>query len=207
MKVLKYEKHLKHLGNRPTMHVVQNMCFREFASYPRKGAHWKSAFFQHGPLSFLECVFYHVRDAQKKILGLVPHFTFFREAKMGPGAHFDDQGLISGRWVLPVSVDGAVECQMTCQITCFCGVSLSGTMRSAISVLLEKTRLGDLLAAEALGCHLLDGEKLICRAGHNAGKLVGNTVGFEEHVAVVHGCAVSCVDVRRREMCKKSVVL
>ena len=40
------------------------------------------------------------------------------------------------------------------------------------------------------------------RADHNARKLLVNTWNFEENEAVVHGCAVSCVDVCRRDMYK-----
>ena len=40
-----------------------------------------------------------------------------------------------------VSVESAMECQMTCLMKCFCAVS-SGTMRSAMSVLLEETAFG-----------------------------------------------------------------
>ena len=38
-----------------------------------------------------------------------------------------------------VSVESAMECQMTCLMKCFCAVSLSGTMRSVTSALLEET--------------------------------------------------------------------
>ena len=63
------------------------MCFREFDYCLWKSAHYKSAFFQNEPPSFLDCVFYHLRDAQKK--------------KNEPGGPVEDQeGPISAREVL-----------------------------------------------------------------------------------------------------------
>ena len=59
-------------------------------------------------------------------------------------------------------------------------------------------RLGDLLDAHALGCHLVDGVKFLCGADHSRGGNTGNTLDFDAHEAVVHG--VCCVDVRQSEM-------
>ena len=50
-----------------------------------------------------------------------------------PGGDLGEAG------VLTVSGDGAMECQMRVNDV-FCAVSFSGTMRSAVSVLLEKKR-------------------------------------------------------------------
>ena len=63
------------------------MCFYEFVSCLWKSAHRKnSILFQNGPPSFYECVFFHVRDAQKKkILALGPILGLW-EAEMGFGA-------------------------------------------------------------------------------------------------------------------------
>ena len=60
------------------------------------------------------------------------------------------------------------------------------TMRSAISVLLEKS-LGDLLDAHALGCHLFISVQFVCGTCHFAGKQLVNTWGFEDREAVVRG--------------------
>ena len=49
--------------------------------------------------------------------------------------------MLSVSVVLSVSGEGAMECQMRVSDV-FCAVSLSGTMRSAISVLLEKPAFG-----------------------------------------------------------------
>ena len=58
--------------------------------------------------------------------------------------------------MLSVSVKGAMECHMRVN-DAFCAVSSSGTMQSAAKR--HSKRLGDLLHAHALSCHLLDGEK------------------------------------------------
>ena len=68
---------------------------------------------QHGPCSFLDFVSCHLQDAQKK-RAQGPSFRIFWEAKMGPGAHLRTRGRpVSGREVLSVSVEGAMEWRMT----------------------------------------------------------------------------------------------
>ena len=77
-------------------------------------------------------------------------------------------------------------------------------MRSAISVPLEKKRLGDLLDADALGCHLLDGEKFLHGADHSRCENAHTHLGFEPNVAVLHGMrreSVLCVDVKCANIC------
>ena len=103
-------------------------------------------FFKLGLLHF-QCVFYHLLDVQK-IWPLWPqcHFQFL-ESQNGPWGPFEDQE--EG----PFRIGGCCLClwcclclcgvpwsgRLTCFMTCLCAVSLSGTMRSAMSVLLEKT--------------------------------------------------------------------
>ena len=106
-------------------------------------------------------------------------------------------------------------------MTCFALCLGAGTMRSAILVLLEKNRLGDLLDAHALGCQPLDGEKFLCGADHSRGEKTCKHLGFGHeslmcegvlcgkkpvvlscirqrgaYDAVVHGFGVLCVVVR-----------
>ena len=65
--------------------------------------------FQNDPLSFLDCVFFHLRTLTKNNSEPRAPFKDFGE---GP---FENQGCpISRRQVLSVSVEGAMECQMTC---------------------------------------------------------------------------------------------
>ena len=93
---------------------------------------------------------------------------------------------------------------MQCRIRvndAFCAVSLSGTMRSGMSVQLEKNRLGDLLDARALGCRL-DGEKFLCGADNSGGENTSKHLGFEENEDVLHGFGVLCVNVRKCAMWK-----
>ena len=105
--------------------------------------------------SFLHCVFYHLRHGRQK-------------KKMRPGSrfqgfwdflgHFEVQGarncwfgmrhkiagfchVLSVSVVPSVSVERAMESNDVV-MTCFGAVSLSGTMRSAMSVLLEETAFG-----------------------------------------------------------------
>ena len=66
--------------NRPKMHFVKNMCFTNLF-FPKEKCTKQNAFFQNGLSSFLDCVFYHLRDAQKN-LSPGAHFRF----------HFEDQG-------------------------------------------------------------------------------------------------------------------
>ena len=115
----------KHPMNRATIHAAQSTCFHEPASRPGKSAHHENPFFQNGP----HCVFYLLRAVQKQILS--------------PGAHLRISGANFGTGVLwlSVSVDIAMECQLTCSVTCFFAVSLSGTMWSAMSVL-QKSAFG-----------------------------------------------------------------
>ena len=65
---------------------------------------------------------------------------------------------------------------------CFCAVYLSGMMLSAMSLLLEKTRLGDLLAS---GCHFFDGKEFLCGPDHSCCEHGYTNLGFESNVAVV----------------------
>ena len=58
--------------------------------------------------------------------------------------------------VLSSTVESAMECQIGVKDV-FCAVSLSGTMRSTISVLLERPASVIFLIALALRSHLLDG--------------------------------------------------
>ena len=72
---------------------------------------------------------------------------------------------ISGRQVsvsvVCVSVESAMGVSNDVRNTCFCAVSLTGTMRSAISCATRKNRLGHLLEAFALSSHLLNSEKFL----------------------------------------------
>ena len=62
------------------MHVVESM-----ASCLRKSAHYIFDFFQIGPPSCLDCVLYHLRDAQNtKKKGSRERTFGFRGADMGP---------------------------------------------------------------------------------------------------------------------------
>ena len=69
-----------------------------------------------------------------------------------------------------------MECQMRVNDV-FCAVSLGGSRKT----------VGDLLDAEALGCHLFNGEKFLRRADHARGENACQLLRFETNDAVVHG--------------------
>ena len=88
-------------------------------------------------------------------------------------------------FVVPsVSVESAMECQIRVHDVFF-AVSLSGTMRSAISVLLEENASVIFLMLMPLGCQLPDREKFLCGADHSRGENTCKHLGFEESDAVV----------------------
>ena len=86
MNVGNYEKQKKPM-NRPIMHVAYSIYFEgKCFSFQEKCAHYKSAFFLLGTVSFLDFVFFRLRDVQKIILSQ-GHILGFWEAEMGPWAH------------------------------------------------------------------------------------------------------------------------
>ena len=95
-------------------------CLRSIAR--RSAARVASIFQRWGAPSLLLSVFNHLRDVQKN-------------------------GPVSGRQVCCLSVEGATECQMRVN-SALCAVSSSGTMRSAISVLLERSGNAILVPAD-----------------------------------------------------------
>ena len=178
--------------------------FQEFASCLRKSVRYPKCIFPNEPPSFLDSVSYHLRDAQKNRSEPGAHFRFFLGWALGP---FEDQGRpISGRHVLSVSVSvqSAMECQMTCQMTCVCTVFLDRHDAVCHLCATRKKRLGDLLDADALECHLLDGQKFLHGADHSRCEKAHTHLGFEPNVAVLHGMrreSVLCVDVKCANIC------
>ena len=80
-----------------------------------------------------------------------------------------------------------MECQMTFQMTCFCAVSLSGTMwRLTITVQAQRGR--DLLVAHSSDCHLCDGEEFLRGQDLSRCENAYKNLGFMTPVAVVHRC-------------------
>ena len=99
--------------------------------------------FQNWAPHFYIVFFYLLRDVQKHVMGPGAYLRVW-EVKMAlqallriRNAHFA-VGRCCLCVVLPVSVEDAMNCQMRVNDV-FCAVSLSGTMRSAISVLLERS--------------------------------------------------------------------
>ena len=123
-------------------------------------------------------------------MGSGEHFGFYGE--MGPSCG-DHLGLV-GVWlvseVLSATVESAMECQMRVDDV-FCAVSVSDTMRSALSVILERNRpLCVLPDAHAFGCHLLHVGKFLCEADHSRGENTRKQLGYETHDAV--GALIWC---------------
>ena len=89
----------------------------------------------------------------------------------------------------------------------FCAVPLSSTMWSAVRVLLEKTASVDFLLPNAFGLPSFQWRSVPLRNAPRCTQSTCNHMGFEPNVAVVHGVGVSCVDVRRCDMCRNLLLL
>ena len=95
---------------------------------------------------FLHCFPPCLRDGRKKNGPRGPFSGFWKP----PGTFENAERPISGRQVLSVFVESAMECQMRVNDV-FYFENLSVTMRSAISMPPEKSRLDVLLDAHAFG--------------------------------------------------------
>ena len=145
-----------HQVDRQKIHVVWHIVIEECASYLRKMASKKLCIFRNfEPPPFCTVCSTSAARSSKKITSQRASFQFFGTPWpilmltipeiFGTGMFDRPAGfhhVLSVFVVLSVSVESARECQMTCPMRCFCAVSLSGTMRSAMSVLLEETAFG-----------------------------------------------------------------
>ena len=101
-----------------------------------------SSFKKMGPLIFRQC-FSCICGTFKKKIGSGNPFQVFWEVKNGPRGPFEDQGPISGRHVLSVSVVLSVEAAMECHARdndVFCAVSLRGTTAASTSTVAGPAR-------------------------------------------------------------------
>ena len=80
---------------------------------------------------------------------------------------------------------------MTCEMTCFCAVSLSGTMQPAMSVPLGKIPWAAIFSMAKSSC----AERTILVV-----RILVNTWDFETHVAVLHGFGVKIKTLNLRNL-------
>ena len=73
---------------------------------------------------------------------------------------------------------------MTCQMTCFCDVSLSWTMRSLV---VDCGKPRDLLVSHARASHLFDGKEFLCGQDQSRCENAYKHLGFGSNVAMVYG--------------------
>ena len=170
-----------------------SVFFEEFSSHPGKVVHRKQYidFFQKWASSCLHCFLPFVARSKKQKFTRGHIFSIFWEVKMGSrvllrirGAHFGlGRCVVCGADCVSGEYHGVLK---ACYTFCVC-LSLRGTMRSAISALLEKAAPVIFLVLMPLAAIFSMAKSSSAKRTILVCKLVVNSCVLRQMILVVHG--------------------